>query len=247
MSGPRATVPSVPMLKRQEELDLLAAWRERKDYAARDRIVSAYYRMCRSMASRYTKNETQIEALAQEGVFGLMQAIDLFNPDYGVRFSTYSRQWVRNFMAAKASEILGMISMPSRLFIDARMGRVDANLRAVSGAAQTASLDAPVAEGADLTRADMLEDMSPSPEDIAGFLSEYDYRRGLLDRAMEGLSDRERDILRRRRLLDPVDTLEMVAEDYGLTRERIRQIEVKAFEKVSEAVHRETASSDDVV
>jgi RNA polymerase sigma factor (sigma-70 family) len=227
---------NVPMLSRKEELELLSAWRERRDYAARDRVISAYYRMCRSMASKYTKNESQIDALAQEGVFGLMQAVDLFNPDYGVRFSTYSRQWVRNFMAAKASEILGMISMPSRLFIDARMGRVDSNLRAVSGAAQTASLDAPVAEGADLTKADLLEDGSPSPEDVASFLSEYDYRRGLLDRAMAALSDRERDILRRRRLVDPVETLEMVAENYGLTRERIRQIEMKALEKVERSV-----------
>lgn len=233
------------MLSREEERGLLAAWRDHRDLDARNKVISAYYRMCRSMASRYTKSETQIEALAQEGVFGLAHAIDRFDPSYGLRFSTYSRQWVRNFMAAKAPEILGMISMPSRLFIDARMGRVDDNARAVSGAAQTASLDVPVADGADVTKRDLLPDTGPSPEEIAGMLSEYDYRKGLLENAMTLLTDRERDILVRRRMIDPIETLEAISEDYGLTRERIRQIEVKAFEKVSEAVHRAAASSGD--
>ena len=112
---------------------------------------------------------------------------------------------------------------------------VDMNRRL---AARDLSLNAPLSVGEDenLEFQDTLEDDGPSPEHLLANNEEFSYRRSLLFEALETLSERERHIFTERRLKDDPVTLETLGEHYGISRERIRQLEVRAFEKVRQAM-----------
>jgi RNA polymerase sigma-32 factor len=100
-----------------------------------------------------------------------------------------------------------------------------------------ASLNAPMrADEGSSQWQDWLIDDVPDQEEILGESQEFDERMGLLEGAMEVLNDRERAIFRARRLQENPSTLEELAQEYDVSRERIRQIEVRAFEKVQDAV-----------
>ena len=103
-------------------------------------------------------------------------------------------------------------------------------------AAPDHSLNAPVREDGEGEWQDWLVDDSPNQETKIGDSEELTLRRGLLASAMEGLSERERHILEERRLKDSPATLEDLSKEYGISRERVRQIEVRAFEKLQRAV-----------
>ena len=82
----------------------------------------------------------------------------------------------------------------------------------------------------------LVVDDAPSPEDTLGETQELDQRKGYLSSALSSLNDRERRIFEARRLTDNPATLEDLSSEFGVSRERIRQIEVRAFEKVQKAV-----------
>jgi RNA polymerase sigma-32 factor len=103
-------------------------------------------------------------------------------------------------------------------------------------AAPDHSLNAPVREDGEGEWQDWLVDDTPNQEAQVGENEEMTLRRGLLATAMEGLSERERHILEERRLKEAPATLEDLSKEYGISRERVRQIEVRAFEKLQRAV-----------
>ncbi len=99
------------------------------------------------------------------------------------------------------------------------------------------SLNAPLREEGEGEWQDWLADQGPLQDEMVADAQERDQRHGLLTEALATLNERERDILTRRRLLDEPETLEALSQDYGISRERVRQIEVRAFEKLSQAMH----------
>ena len=103
-------------------------------------------------------------------------------------------------------------------------------------AAPDYSLNAAVRGDGDAEWQDWLVDEAPSQERVLGETEELDERRALLKQAMKGLSERERHILDERRLKDEPTTLEDLSKKYGISRERVRQIEVRAFEKTQKAM-----------
>ncbi len=110
-------------------------------------------------------------------------------------------------------------------------------------AARDLSLNAPVAEDNGTEFQDTLVDESPSPESLLADGEELNYRKGLLRDAMQVLPARERYILTERRLKDDPVTLEELGKTYGISRERVRQLEVRALEKVTNAIE-ETVAED---
>ena len=111
-------------------------------------------------------------------------------------------------------------------------------------AGRDGSLNRVVGEDGDLEMMDMLEDERPSQEEILMEQSESGYRMALLDGAMDDLNDRERDVFTRRRLASDPETLEDLGHEYGVSRERVRQIEARAFEKVRKTVLRNAAANN---
>ncbi|MCB2101070.1 MAG: RNA polymerase sigma factor RpoH [Rhodobacterales bacterium] len=105
-------------------------------------------------------------------------------------------------------------------------------------ASRDMSLNAPVSHGEEdsMEFQDTLVDEGPNPEQVAARQQESRNRSALLAEAMEGLPERERHILTERRLKDEPSTLEDLAQIYGISRERVRQLEVRAFEKISKAI-----------
>ncbi|MBB4286211.1 RNA polymerase sigma factor RpoH [Roseospira goensis] len=111
-------------------------------------------------------------------------------------------------------------------------------------AGRDGSLNRVVGEDGDIEMMDLLEDERPNQEDLLLEQSESGYRMGLLDGAMDGLNPRERDVFTRRRLSSDPETLEDLGKEYGVSRERVRQIENRAFEKVRKAVLRHAADNN---
>ncbi len=105
-----------------------------------------------------------------------------------------------------------------------------------------ASLNSPLREEGEGEWQDWLADDGPLADELLADSEERDQRHGLLVAAMASLNERERDILTQRRLIDEPETLEELSQRYGISRERVRQIEVRAFEKLAKAM--QTAASD---
>jgi RNA polymerase sigma-32 factor len=99
------------------------------------------------------------------------------------------------------------------------------------------SLNAPLREEGEGEWQDWLADTGPLQDELIADEQERDQRHDLLSAAMSALNDREKRILTQRRLIDEPETLEELSQSYGISRERVRQIEVRAFEKLSKAMH----------
>lgn len=228
------------MLSPEDEARFIHAWRHDRHVPSRDAVVRAYARLCYRIASRYSSNPDHVDDLAQEGSFGILRAMDKFDPSRGVKFSTYSRYWVQNFVAAKSAEVVNVISVPSRAFIDAKMGRIPPgkNDAAVAAAQPFIALDGPVGEPGGDSVIDRLVCPRPNPEEAAGEARSQDTYRRELTQAMSALSERERTVIAARRLSDPPLTLEEISESFGVTRERIRQIEMAALGKLAASLVR---------
>lgn len=221
-----------------EERDLIERWRMSRDMAARDRLIATHARICYGVASRWTQNETHIADLAQEGVFGLMWALDKFDPERGNRFGSYARWWIKSAVESKVSDVMLSVDMSARIYRKARgaepsKGEEDL----VPWEARIASrgevyLDAPVGEGED-TMVDLLADTRPNPEDVSLESDRISAIRAAIEDALtKGMSPREAAVLRRRDLSERPETLEAIAESLGISRERVRQIQNTALSKL---------------
>src|SRR3546814_790423 len=211
------------MMTQEEEVEVFVAWKERRDHQALERIVRSHARVAWSVAVRYTRNDSNVEDLAQEGMLGIMRAADKYDPTRGIRFATYSRWWIRTFVATAAAQVETVVDMPARTFSDARMGRLPEGeqQKALAAASGVMALDAPLGDG-DLSAKDLLPCPRPDPEHGASSVGAQMLWTDSLGRALRVLKHRESEILIRRRLSDVPETLEAVALDPGVQRERDR-------------------------
>lgn len=225
-----------PLLSQEDELSLFHAWRNGKDHRARDRLIVAHMRLCYSVAHNYDSNEEHARDLAQEGVFGLIKALEKYDPEKGTRFGTYARWWVRAEIADRAAIVGTVVDMSSRRYLEARGGGFENE--ALSWAARQAArgevpLDSPVGTDGEATLVDLLPDTRPDPEAVALGANRLDVFRERVDDALsKSMSAREALVLRRRALAEDPETLEAIADDLHVSRERVRQIEVSALTKL---------------
>ena len=235
----RAAAMRQQMLSVQEEAELLLKWRDHRDISARDRIVHTHMRICYGLAARWTQNEAHMNDLAQEGVFGLIHAMDKFDPSRGIRFGTYARWWVKTAIESELSKVVLSVDMPSRVYRRAKGAEPQAgNPDVVPWEARVVArgevpLDAPMGDSGEDTLMDMLSDHRPNPEDTS---IETD-RIGSVKRAVEealtcALTPREAAILRRRDLAERPETLEAIAASMNISRERVRQIQNSGLSKL---------------
>jgi RNA polymerase sigma-32 factor len=252
-----------PMLEPQEEYMLAKRWREHGDREAAHRLVTSHLRLVAKIAMGYRGYGLPISEVISEGNVGLMQAVKRFEPEKGFRLATYAMWWIKasiqEYILRSWSLVkMGTTANQKKLFFNLRKAKSkisalqEGDLRpdqvqliANRRLGGDASLNAPIRDDGDAGEwQDWLADDSASQETVMAEGEELDNRRKALTSALEVLNARERRIFEARRLADEPVTLEDLAAEFGVSRERVRQIEVRAFEKVQKAVKNRVAAME---
>ena len=256
------------MLDAETELRLARAWRDEHDEKALHRLVNAYMRLAIAMAARYRRYGAPMPDLIQEAGVGLMKAAEKFDPDRGVRFSTYAVWWIKasiqDYVMRNWSMVrTGSTSSQKALFFNLR--RVRAKLEREAGANGevldghrlrqmiAAEVGVPLRDvemmdarlsGADYSLnaqqageegrewLETLEDEAPQAAETVTRNADLSRVRGWLAEALASLNARERMIIVERKLRDEPRTLESLGQELGLSKERIRQLEAQALNKL---------------
>ncbi|MDQ2909815.1 MAG: sigma-70 family RNA polymerase sigma factor [Chloroflexota bacterium] len=249
------------LLTREEEVEL-AKRIERGDQEARERMINSNLRLVVSIAKRYQGHGLSLLDLIQEGIIGLIRAVEKFDWRRGFKFSTYATWWIRQAVQRGVANKSRTIRLPVHIGDrEQKMARAERALapklgrqpteeeiakqaklplkqvREVRQAARAiASLDKPLGADSEARLGDLFASEDSEPEAELTVSLEED----VLRRAVAQLPDREREVVKRRYGLngdrDPA-SLEAIGRELGLTRERVRQIEARALEHL--AVNRE--------
>lgn len=255
-------IGQIPLLTQAEEIEL-AVKIENGDLIAKDKLMEANLRLVVSIAKKYNGNGMALLDLIQEGNIGLMKAIDKFDYTKGFKFSTYATWWIKQGITRAISDQSRTIRVPVHMVeainkikkikkqLTTDFGRepkieeiaesAEISVRKVAEilevSKETISLDIQVdssyGENANTTIGDFVEDKNtPAP-------SEFYFEREMkeqINNVLETLTEREEEIIRLRYGLggNEAKTLQEIGEMFHITRERVRQIESRAIQKLKQ-------------
>lgn len=235
----------------------------RRGVEARERMIRSNFRLVLKVAYPYAQaSAIEVDDLIQEGLLGLMRAVEKFDYTKGFRFSTYAFWWIRQaitrsiadkgdtvrlpvhvkekiFRLKKAIRVLrrfheGRFPSTSQLADELHWSREQVQFLLDLSKTVQVSLDAPLKDDSQTSLMDIIADEAPGPYDLVAASDEHAF----IEKTLATLSERERDIIIMRFGLDGISerTLEEIGQLYELTRERIRQIESKALKRLSHPV-----------
>jgi RNA polymerase sigma-32 factor len=249
-----------PVLSRKEETELAIRYRDEQDAKAGQILITSNLRFVIKVALGYRNYGVRLMDLIQEGNIGLMKAVERYDPDKGYRLISYAIWWIRayiqNYIIRSWSLVkIGTTQAQRKLFyrISDLPEALDADDRQENVAklalrinvtenevvdmaarlkAHDLSLDDLIGDRSRDSFADTLKDNAPDQEEILSELEEREDLRAWADHALESLNPREKYIVEKRILSEEPVTLKELGKHFGITRERARQIERSALEKL---------------
>ena len=256
-----SAVHRIPVLSQEEEQELSRRYQEDSDLASARKLVMSHLRFVVHVARGYNGYGLQLSDLIQEGNIGLMKAVKRFDPDQGVRLVSFAVHWIRAemhefilrnwrivkvattkaqrklfFNLRKSKKRLGWMNAEEVRMVAKDLGVPEATVREMESrlSGRDIGFEAP---------ADAEEDAKPAPEaflvdegadpyENVADADQTDNQLETLSSALEKLDGRSRDIIQRRWLNEEKATLQDLADEYGVSAERIRQVEANAMKKM---------------
>ena len=256
-----SAVHRIPVLSQDEEQDLSRRYNAQEDLSAAKKLVMSHLRFVVHVARGYSGYGLQLADLIQEGNIGLMKAVKRFDPDQGVRLVSFAVHWIRAemhefilrnwrivkvattkaqrklfFNLRKSKKRLGWMNAEEVRVVAKDLGVPEATVREMESrlSGRDIGFEAP---------ADADEDAKPAPEaflidegadpyDNVSDADQSDNQLETLSAALQKLDQRSRDIIQRRWLDEDKATLQDLADEYGVSAERIRQVEANAMKKM---------------
>ena len=252
-----------PVLSAEEEYMLTMRFRQHGDLQAAKQLISSHLRLAAKIAFSYRYYGLPLEDLVSEANIGLMQAVKKFEPEKGTRLSTYAIWWIKaainEFILKSWSLVrIGTVAAQKKLFYNLR--RIKAKLGFYDDTDLQDDAVKQIAKELDVPESDVVEMNQRLSGDVSlntpvyddGYAEKQDFLRAndniedelaekqeknerlvLLSKALLSLNERERLIIEARRLKEEPETLESLGERLGISRERVHQIETRAFEKMT--------------
>lgn len=263
-------IGSTPLLTAAEEV-LVAKALQAGDEMARHRMINSNLRLVVMIAKRYTNRALPLLDLIEEGNLGLIRAVEKFDPDRGFRFSTYATWWIRQSIERALMNQGRTIRLPIHIQKDINIivrctRELRSSLRREPSTSEIADvLDRDPGEVSNLLKLSekitsvdnqlstdsdrsLVETVPSQGEDNPFSIVDDQKVEGCLEDWLDDLPDRQREILARRFGLMGYEasTLEAVGEEVGLTRERVRQIQIDALARLKRAAQRDGLSEEEL-
>jgi RNA polymerase sigma-32 factor len=259
-----AEIRRFPLLTREEEVEIAKRYHRDHDREDAYRLVTANLRLVVKIALEFARASRNVLDLIQEGNVGLMEAVKNFDPYRGIRFPSYAVWWVRAYIyrflinnwrlvkigttqaqrklffnLRKESERLEAQGFaPQPKLLAQRIGVKESEVREMQErmAQSEVSLDQPAGVNEDTSLIDVLPDASGNPEDTAAANEWREFAREQVEEFAATLTDKEREIFSSRLLTDEPTTLSEIGERFGISRERVRQIEMRLKRRLKEFI-----------